>query len=146
MKGETGYRTRQRDEIIAYLESTQGQHVTAKSVHTALAEAGSGIGAATVYRQLVRLEEEGLVRRYTLGQGEAACYEYVGDASACKKESCFHCLCTECGKLYHMECEHLAGIAEHLSSEHAFRIDPSRTVFYGICDACSEKDASHMRS
>lgn len=136
MKGGAGYRTKQREEILAYLESTGGQHVTAKSVHRALGQSGSNIGAATVYRQLDKLVEEGVVRRFTLGQNEAACYEYVGENASCEHEHCFHCMCTQCGKLYHMECDHLAGIAEHLSEEHGFFIDPQRTVFYGICDEC----------
>ena len=136
MKGGAGYKTKQREEILAYLETTDGQHVTAKSVHHALAESGSNIGAATVYRQLDKLAREGVVRRYMLGQKEAACYEYVGDAGSCEHAHCFHCLCTQCGKLYHMECDHLAGIAEHLSADHGFTIDPQRTVFYGICDEC----------
>ena len=140
MKGETAYKTKQREEILAFLEQTAGQHVTAKSVHRALSESGSTIGSATVYRQLDRFVDEGIVRRYTLGQNEAACFEYVGDGSSCEQTHCFHCLCTQCGSLYHMECDHLAGIAEHLSVEHGFTIDPQRTVFYGICDSCASRD------
>ncbi len=142
MKGESGYKTKQRSEIIEHLETLKGQHVTAKSVHRALADAGSSIGAATVYRQLDKLVEEGVVRRYTLGNSEPACYEYVGEGKACEHSHCFHCLCTQCGKLYHMECEHLAGVAEHLSAGHGFTIDPQRTVFYGICESCAASNES----
>lgn len=139
MKGESGYKTKQRGAILEYLETTAGEHVTAKSVHRALADAGSNIGAATVYRQLDKLVEEGIVRRYTLGQNEPACYEYAGEGGACEHPHCFHCLCTQCGKLYHMECDQLSGIAEHLSGEHGFSIDPQRTVFYGICENCAQQ-------
>ena len=77
MKTGSGYKTRQRGEVIAVLENAHGAHVTAKQVHEELARGGSTIGAATVYRQLERLVDEGLARRYNLGPGEAACHEYA---------------------------------------------------------------------
>lgn len=138
MKTNAGYKTRQRGEVLAVLEGAQGAHVTAKQVHEELARGGSTIGSATVYRQLERLVDEGLVRRYTLGPGEAACYEYTA-GNPCPHERCFHCVCTVCGKLYHVECGHLGDIADHLAQEHGFTVDPQRTVFYGVCKACASK-------
>ncbi|MCI1480657.1 MAG: transcriptional repressor [Eggerthellaceae bacterium] len=138
MKTGSGYKTRQRGEVIAVLENAHGAHVTAKQVHEELARGGSTIGAATVYRQLERLVDEGLARRYNLGPGEAACYEYTA-GNPCAHEHCFHCVCTVCGKLYHVECDHLAEIADHLSQEHGFAVDPQRTVFYGVCKECRDK-------
>ncbi len=138
MKNSTGYKTKQRSEVLGVLEKSNGEHITAKQVHERLEKEGSTIGSATVYRQLEKLVEEGLVRRYSLGPGEAACYSYAADES-CDHDHCFHCVCTKCGKLYHVECDHLAEIAGHLASEHGFTVDPSRTVFYGICESCSKK-------
>ena len=73
--------------------------------------------------------------------GEAAegfCYEYTA-GDPCAREHCFHCVCTVCGKLYHVECDYLGDIAEHLSQEHGFSVDPQRTVFYGVCKECRAK-------
>ncbi len=140
MKTEAGYRTRQREMIVSYLAGAGGEHVTAKSVHGALVKSGRDIGIATVYRQLDRLVEEGLVRQYTLGGGEAACYEYIGGSDSCKHAPCFHCMCIECGSLFHMECGHLNDVADHLAAEHGFTINPQRTVFYGLCKACAKAE------
>lgn len=136
MADKPKYRTKQRAQIIEYLETTRGQHLTAKAVSAALDEAGLGIGAATVYRQLDRLVDEGLMRKYYIGEGEAACYEYVGEHAECAHEHCFHCLCTSCGRLVHVECHDLAQLGEHLQDHHGFSIDPMRTVFYGLCEDC----------
>lgn len=138
MKTESGYKTRQRAMVLSYLESMGGEHVTAKSVHGALAKSGKDIGAATVYRQLDRLVDEGLARRYTLGQGQAACYEYIGGDASCEHKPCFHCMCIDCGRLFHMECGHLNDVAKHLSADHGFTIDSARTVFYGLCVSCEQ--------
>ena len=112
MKTGSGYKTRQRGEVITVLENAHGAHVTAKQVHEELARGGSTIGAATVYRQLERLVDEGLARRYNLGPGEAACYEYGRQSLRPRALLSLH-YCTMCGKLYHVECDHLAEIADH---------------------------------
>ena len=138
MKAGSGYKTRQRSAVVAVLEGADGAHMTAKQVHEELVCRGSSIGAATVYRQLERMVDEGLARRYNLGPGEAACYEYTA-GDPCAREHCFHCVCTVCGKLYHVECDYLGDIAEHLSQEHGFSVDPQRTVFYGVCKECRAK-------
>lgn len=136
MARTAGYQTKQRTALIAYLEGMKGRHLTAKAVCEGLEGTGVKIGAATVYRQLEKLVDEGLARKYTVSATDPACFEYIGTDRSCTAEHCFHCVCTSCGKLYHVECDHLAEIAEHLKSDHGFAIDPQRTVFYGTCDAC----------
>lgn len=138
MKAGSGYKTRQRSAVVAVLEGADGAHMTAKQVHEELVRKGSSIGAATVYRQLERMVDEGLARRYNLGPGEAACYEYTA-GDPCAREHCFHCVCTVCGKLYHVECDYLGDIADHLAQKHGFAVDPQRTVFYGVCKECQAK-------
>ena len=132
----TGYKTKQRMLVEDYLRGLKGTHITAKALCEGLQARGVKIGAATVYRQLDHLVEDGVVRKYLPGPGDAACFAYVGQGG-CEHEHCFHCVCTECGRLYHVECDDLAHISEHLAHEHGFTIDPQRTVFYGICDACA---------
>ena len=87
---------------------------------------------------LEKLEAEGLVRRYALDDRGSACWQYAGTdgaAGACRHH--FHLKCTECGTLFHLNCDHLQEIAAHVASEHGFCIDPARTVFYGICADCA---------
>ena len=47
--------------------------------------------------------------------------------------------CEKCGSLIHMECEELEGIIEHINSHHGFRLNPLKTVIYGICEGCAAK-------
>ena len=36
--------------------------------------------------------------------------------------------------------EELQGLSEHVLTHHGFRINPLRTVFYGVCDECREAE------
>ena len=131
------YQTKQKTQILSYLEENATRHVTAGELMHALVERGTPVGAATVYRQLERLEAQGLVRRYTLDDRGSACWQYAGEGACC--HSHFHLKCTACGQLFHLECSHIAEIYSHVAAEHSFQIDPSRTVFYGICWECRHK-------
>ncbi|MBR6107363.1 MAG: transcriptional repressor [Oscillospiraceae bacterium] len=138
------YQTKQKAQVLAYLEAHAERHVTAAELLHALTAQGTPVGAATVYRQLERLEAQGLVRRYTLDDRGSACWQYGGaEAKAGTCHSHFHLKCTCCGTLIHLDCGHLAGITEHVKQDHGFTIDPARTTFYGLCNACAEtrKDA-----
>ena len=134
-----GYQTKHKARVLEYLAAHSADHITAADLLIALSTGGAPIGAATVYRQLEKLESEGLVRRYALDDRGSACWQYAGTdgaAGVCRHH--FHLKCTECGTLFHLNCDHLQEIAAHVASEHGFCIDPARTVFYGICADCAE--------
>ena len=134
------YQTKQKTQILSYLEENATRHVTAGELMHALVERGTPVGAATVYRQLERLEAQGLVRRYTLDDRGSACWQYGGaEAKAGTCHSHFHLKCVCCGILIHLDCEHLTEITEHVKQDHGFQIDPARTTFYGLCDRCAGK-------
>jgi len=142
-KGE--YQTRQKTQILSYLEENAERHITAGELAFSLAERGTPVGVATVYRQLERLEAQGLVRRYTLDDRGSACWQYGGEeAKAGTCNSHFHLKCTECGTLIHLDCEHLNEIAEHVKQNHGFSISAARTTFFGLCEACCRKQGGNV--
>ena len=135
------YQTKHKAQLLAFLAQNADRHLTAAEVQLALSGNGTPIGAATVYRQLERLEAEGIVRRYLLDDRGGSCWQYIGDAAqAAQCRTHFHMKCTVCGRLTHLDCGHLHEIAHHVAAEHDFTIDVSRTVFYGICGACARKE------
>ncbi len=136
MAQKAQYRTRQREEILSYLKTIPGRHITAADIYRHFKELGISVGSATVYRQLDRMVEEGLVNKYIIDESSSACFEYIDSKGRCHHPQCFHCKCEKCGKLIHMECSEIADLQEHMQKHHRFRIDPLRTVFYGICEDC----------
>ncbi len=141
MASGSNYKTKQREIMLAYLESRPGVHITAADVYDHFRAQGVTIGQSTVYRQLEKFVDDGILNKYVLESGRSACFEYVGMSVHKKNETCFHCKCEKCGKLIHLKCEELEEIGKHLYSEHKFKLDPLRTVFYGMCDDCLESKA-----
>ncbi len=136
MDPKTKYRTKQRDILLNYLKNAPRAHITAGDVCEHFKSCGAPIGQATVYRQLESMVDEGLINKYTIDSASPACFEFVGVDAHVHAEVCFHCKCEKCGKLIHLHCEELEGIQAHLMEHHRFRLNPMRTVFYGVCDEC----------
>ena len=109
------YNTRQRSRLLEYMQAVPGEHFTAKDVCDYFQARGTPIGVATVYRQLERMVEEGLVNKYIIDANSPACFEYVDRQTTCGEE-CFHCKCEKCGKLIHLHCEELVQIRSHLTA------------------------------
>ncbi|MBR1757536.1 MAG: transcriptional repressor [Lachnospiraceae bacterium] len=138
MNTKSKYKTKQREVLIDYLENIPEAHFTASDVCEYCKSKGTPIGQSTVYRQLERMVDEGVVNKYIIDEKSPACFEYVADGTHISGENCFHCKCEKCGKLIHLHCDELVGIAAHLEEHHGFTLNPMRTVFYGICEECRE--------
>lgn len=142
MNSKSHYKTKQKAEITAYLMSMSGEHVTVNDICQHFTDMGKSIGVTTVYRQLDKLVEEGLVNKYTVDSKSSACYEYVEtDKNMHGHIQCYHCKCDRCGKLIHLHCGEVEELMEHIDKNHQFMINPRRTVFYGLCDECRELEA-----
>ncbi len=130
------YKTKQRSILLEYLETVPGIHFTAGDVCSYFKEHGDPIGQATIYRQLESLVDEGIINKYIIDANSPACFEYVGSDAHAEAEACFHCKCEKCGRLIHLHCDELKSIQAHLYDKHHFRLNPMRTVFYGLCEKC----------
>ena len=132
------YKTKQRERLLEYLRTVQGTHITANDVCNHFKKQDSSIGQSTIYRQLEKLVDEGLLKKYIVDSNSPACFEYVEADSHVGESVCFHCKCEKCGALIHLHCDMLEAIEGHLSTEHDFKINTARTVFYGLCSNCSK--------
>ena len=131
------YTTKQQKAVLDCLSERADEPVSAAAIADALRERGEPIGIATVYRQLERMVDEGLIAKYNIDVNTPACFEYLG--SHLGEETCYHCKCCVCGKLIHMHCDELPELQKHVLEHHGFSIDPVRTIFYGVCSDCAEK-------
>ena len=135
-----GYQTKHREELLNYMRSNPGRHMTAGDICSCMKDHGSNIGTATVYRQLEKLVDDGLVNKYIIDDGSSACYEFIPEGEHACEGKCFHLKCEGCGKLIHLQCEEIDMLNEHIGKDHGFTIDPFRTVFYGTCEDCASKE------
>lgn len=130
------YNTKQSREILSCLQYYGGSHVNVPMISKYLEEHGSPVGVATIYRHLEKLEKDGVVRKYILDGKAGACFQYVGDDSHCHQH--YHLKCEQCGELIHLQCDALDHIEQHILQDHGFAVNPMKTVFYGICEKCTE--------
>lgn len=129
------YNTKQQDLVLSCLKKDSDAHLTAENIMIYLHEQGENVGLATVYRTLDKLVSNGTVMKYTVPNGQPACYKYADESV--HGHDHYHLVCTECGKMIHLECKHLDSISSHILDEHGFSIDNFKTLFYGKCRECS---------
>lgn len=136
MDSKTKYKTKQKELLVRYLASKQGEHITAGEICEYMKSQGETIGQSTVYRRLESLVDEGILNKYIVDGNSPACFEYIGEDDHDAEHVCYHCKCEKCGKLIHLHCDEIKEIQNHLLKDHSFRMDPKRTVFYGLCEKC----------
>lgn len=138
MKRDSGYNTKQKEKLLNFLISNKDKHTNVQQISAYLSSEGTALGTATIYRQLDRLVEQGEVRKYIIDEKTGACYQYIDSPQDCKSH--FHLKCVQCDRLVHTDCSMLAELDRHILEHHRFTIDPSKTVFYGVCSDCMNKE------
>lgn len=135
IKGE--YMTKNRRLIFTYLQDHSDALVSAKDIYVYYNENGHKINISTIYRNLDRLEKEGVIRKYMSKDGKTALYQFETHAS--EKDEHLHLQCTRCGKVVHLDCQFMDEISSHVSNYHGFDIQCKNSIIYGVCKKCSNK-------
>ena len=131
MKKVKTYHTRQQRAILNFMADSEGKYVTVSQIATHLREVGEPVGLTTIYRQMDKLEKDGIVHKLVFDGNSGACYQYAGE-----EKGRLLLKCEDCGDITPMDCSHMTDLYEHVLQEHRFRVNPYRTMFYGVCDAC----------
>ena len=126
------YKTKQKSKLIDFLKENKSSQLSVNDIIDGVCT--DGAGKSTVYRQITKLVDDGTLLRLSGGDGKSVVYQYMGEGTRCNEH--FHLKCTACGTLFHLDCEHLEEIAEHINKEHNFLTDMKKTVFYGLCADC----------
>ena len=131
------YHTKQREQILECIREDSENYITIHDLSELLAERGVKVGLTTIYRTLDELEKSGQIAKVSIDGINGTCYKYLAVDS---DEVLFYLKCEKCGKLVQIDCPELAGLYKHLSDEHHVSIDAGKTMFYGICGRCDEKN------
>ncbi|MDD3193567.1 MAG: transcriptional repressor [Oscillospiraceae bacterium] len=123
------YRTRQRELVLQFFSDHSGECFCAKDL---IAQKLIPVGAATLYRALARLNDEGKLKKYIEASG-GAYYQY-NESEACHCH--FHLKCLRCGALIHMDCAQMKEVQEHIAADHDFVVDSGKSILYGVCKKC----------
>lgn len=131
---KTTYRTKCKTEIMEYLQSHKDKSFKAADVYDDMRKRNISVNLVTVYRNLERLTEEGCLMKYKTSEDDSFLYQYVESCFQCNEH--LHMQCRRCGRLFHMECDFMDEINEHLLEHHGFELDCGGSVLTGICRKC----------
>lgn len=132
------YTTKTRNLIIDFFTENKDKRVSAATVFEQLQKKQVQINLATIYRNLDRLTEEGVLIKNKSVQDDCSLYQYVEPHKNCHEH--LHLQCKGCGKVMHMECDFMKEIAGHLREEHGFLLDCKASALIGICNTCRDKE------
>lgn len=136
MSSKKQYKTKQGLRILKCLEENKNQHMNVEQLMSALQKSGESVSQATVYRNLDKLVDSGLVLKFFISERIGACYQFADKDSECNNH--YHLICTECGEVLHLDCSFFTDMFEHLDSVHNFKANNLQTVIYGLCAKCRQ--------
>ena len=131
------YKTKSREEIMAYLKSHTEQRFTAREIFEAVSEQTEGINRTTVYRNLDRLCETGDLPRFKEPNQDSWYYQYSSEHDHCDEH--MHAQCSACGRIFHLEESFVDTFEKRVLDEYGLVIDPSKSIIIGKCDKCRGK-------
>lgn len=121
--------TKQRSEISELL-AAENTFLTAQEIHAELQDRGSGIGLATVYRNLTALAERGDIDAVA-GPGGEMRYR------SCSTTHHHHITCQQCGRTVEIAIDELEAICARLAKRHGYT-DVHHTIeITGTCRQCA---------
>lgn len=125
--------SRQRELIYNCLRSTKA-HPTAEMIYQALKPEHPKLSLGTVYRNLNQLADSGVITRMPF-----PVERYDADTSVHG-----HFCCDECGNVYDLDIPDTQSQAEKLCAGAGFAFRRESRLFYGVCEACLEREAVTM--
>lgn len=132
MERATRY-SKKREAILDAIRSTD-VHPSADWVYQALKPAFPDLSLGTVYRNLARFKEEGLIGSVGTVNGQERFDAIVTPHT--------HFICQACGAvmdLLELKAEEYLDL-DRIARQHGVKIDRYELIFYGVCPGCSPKD------
>ena len=120
--------TKQKTLILSAVRASCS-HPTAEQVHAELLNEIPGISLGTVYRNLNRLAEIGLIRRISVTNSP--------DRFDGNMMPHHHICCLDCGEFFDdFEAPYNTELDKSIAERSGFAISRHETVFYGSCPKC----------
>lgn len=125
------YSTKNKIKVLNCFISNKDRHMIIEDIYAYLSY---DVPLASLYRIVDSLVKDGLVRKYSIDNTKASCFQYNEEGL----HNHFHLLCTKCGKVIHLECDEVNHLISHIKKDHNFDIDISRVNLYGLCEQCKK--------
>ena len=135
MKAE--YKTKARAALLEFLQENNDRGFSAIDLLAYLQLNNEGVNKTTVYRNLDRLCEQGVIYKYREPDHEGWFYQYSKEHTQCNNH--LHGKCTECGKLFHIDDDFVNEFKDHVIKTYGLKVNVGKTIIVGVCDKCRKK-------
>lgn len=126
--------SRKRQAILEAIRGTQ-IHPTAEWVYQAVRPQYPDLSLGTVYRNIARFKEDGLILSIGVVQGQE---RFDGDVHPHN-----HFICSECGAVLDLTERYLSDdVHQILSQKYGAQVISHELIFRGVCKECLEKSKS----
>ncbi len=122
--------TIQRTLVLKAVNNLQN-HATADEIYEEIVKKHPDISRATVYRNLNKLSEEGLIRKCLI-PGGADRFDHL-----CSDH--YHIKCECCGRVFDVDMDYIPDLASGVHDTHGFTFKSHNILFSGICPDCRKK-------
>ena len=120
--------TNQRQVILDYVVSASLTHPTAEHIFQAVRKKLSRISFGTVYRNLLVLEQLGMIAPLYYSK-ECVRYDAITDNH-------YHFVCEQCDKVENVSMDEMIELNKQISRRHDVQAAYHRLFFYGFCSSC----------
>lgn len=129
------YQTKNKKRILEFVLAQKDTQFSANEVYQHFMVSNKPISIPTIYRQLDKLTEEGILQKYRTSESDTAFYYYVGEKAKDQPQTLMKC--TACGQTVPLKCHTVEQMADHVWAQHHFHIDLENTTLYGKCAQCT---------
>ncbi len=124
-------KTRQRENIMSYFTTYPHYHPSADEIYMYVKEKDNSIGIATVYRNLKKMVEQGVIAELNV-EKQGVRYDLLTHEH-------YHFICDICGKIENFDCATLDTINEEVENITHGKVKAKNLTFHGVCDECLQK-------
>lgn len=115
-------------KVLAYAKT----HPTAEMIYREIAIDFPGMSVATVYNNLKRFTEIGLIREMNYGDASSR-FDFC-------TEPHYHVICSRCGKVTDFHYPHLDDVEMAAGQLTNYKIQSHRLEIYGLCSNCQKEN------
>lgn len=136
---EHGYKlTTQRKIVLQTMLEHEEEHLTVEEIYHYIKDDHPEIGLATVYRNILILNEMKIVEKVSLDDGLTR-YELTNDDEEHRHH---HLICDVCGKIIEVKEDLMGNIENSFLETYGFLVHDHQAKFFGVCKECQKKDSN----
>jgi Fur family ferric uptake transcriptional regulator len=123
-----------RQQLLLKQLKLADRELSGQDLHALLRQGAQPMGLATVYRHLRQLQQRGLIRCRHLPSGEALFAPVERDEH--------HLTCVDCGTTLVLEHCPMHNVEVHGDQADGFQMLFHTLEFFGLCNACQQRQSS----